>query len=153
MGEPLCTMRPSRAGGLRRRPSSASSTGSATVPSTRFLSAWWIEPCSTSGSCARWPTRLRKQRRREGENDAGHTGGVGASLIGSRKRRVGWLESSPGAKPARAYDILDIGAGCVVVDAAADALDKADDHAGPAAGSDAGQSLARSESAAGTTAL
>src|SRR5258707_7084697 len=93
MGEPTSIKRLSHADGLRRKLFSASSIGSATVRSKRFWLAWWIRPCSTNGSCACLLTRLRKQRRREGKNNAGDSGGIGASLLASRKRRVDWLES------------------------------------------------------------
>src|SRR2546430_9868862 len=53
-------------------------------------------------------TRLRKPRRRRGEgrNNVGDSGGVGVSLAGPRKRRVGRLASSSRPKSARAYDVM-----------------------------------------------
>src|SRR6195256_803956 len=146
----MSTMRRSHADGLRRKRSSASSIGSATVRSKRFWLAGWIRPCSTNGSCVCLPTKLRRQRRREGKNDAGDSGGVGAALLVARKRRVGWLESSSCTKSTRAYDMLGHGAGGVVVDAASDALDHGDHHLGPLAGAGAGTgtSVARQQSSA-----
>src|SRR5258707_14700087 len=146
MGEPTSIKRLSHADGLRRKLFSASSIGSATVRSKRFWLAWWIRPCSTNGSCVCLPTKLRRQRRREGKNDAGDSGGVGAALLVARKRRVGWLESSSCTKSTRAYDMLGHGAGGVVVDAASDALDHADHHLGPLPGADTVTSMARQQS-------
>src|SRR6266852_5106624 len=139
----MSTMRRSHADGLRRKRSSALSIGSATVPSKRCWLAWWIQPCSTNGSCACLPTALQRRRRREGKNDTDDSGGVGAALPVARKRRVGWLESSSYPKSAHAYDILGNGAGCIVVDAAADALGHGDHHPGPFAGADTGKPVAR----------
>src|ERR1700716_829137 len=152
MGELTSTMRPSHADGLRRKLSNASLTGSATVPSKRFWLAWWIQRCSINGSCACLLTKLQRRRRREGKSNAGDSGRVGAALLGARKRRVGWLESSACTKSTRTYDILGNCAGCVVVDAAADALGHGDHHLGPFAGTDTGKPVARQESVAGATA-
>ena len=69
----------------------------------------------------------RRRRRREGRNDAGDTGGVGAALSLAWKRRVGWLEISSVAKSARSHDMLGHGAGGIAGDAALDALDHGDD--------------------------
>ena len=52
--------------------------------SRRFWLAWSIRRCSTNVSCACLPTRLRRQRRKEGGNDAGDFGGVGAAFPDSR---------------------------------------------------------------------
>src|SRR3954471_20667131 len=154
MGEPMSTRPPSHARGLRRKPSSALSTGSATAPSKRSWSAWWTRRCSTSVSYARWPIRLRrprprvrpkprsKQRRRVGGDNAGDSGGVGAALPVARRRRVDWLESHAGTESARAHDLLGHGAGGVIVDAAVDALDHGDRHREHVAGAGSGTFLA-----------
>ena len=71
MDEPMSIRPPSRARGLRRKPSSASSTGSATAPWKRSWSAWWTRRCSTSVSYARWPTRLRRPRQEGRDKDRG----------------------------------------------------------------------------------
>src|SRR6478609_1470733 len=112
MGEPTSIVRPSHADGSRRKLSNASSIGSATVPSRRSWLAWWIQRCSTNGSCEYLPTRLRRQRRREGKNNVGDSRGVGATLPVTRRCRVDWLESSSCTKSARANDVLGNGAGC-----------------------------------------
>ncbi len=81
-------------------------------------------------------------RRKAGGNNAGDSGGVGAALLASRRRRVDWLESLPGTQSARAHDLLGHGAGGVAVDAAADALDHGDRHRGDVAGAGGRTSLA-----------
>ena len=62
---------------------------------------------------------------------------------------MGWLESSACAKSTRAYDILGNGAGGVVVDAAADALDHGDHHPGFFTGTQPGTAVAGQDSVAG----
>src|SRR5947207_11471517 len=134
MAEPMSTAPPSRADRWRPRPSSASWTGSATVPSRRFWSAWWIRPCLISGSCVCWPTRLPRRKRREGKSDARDSGGVGVALRDPRRCRVGWPESLSYTKSSPADDLLVDGAADVAVDAALDAVDHGDPHPGSGTG-------------------
>ena len=117
-------------GGLRRRRCSASSTGSATVRSRRSGRHGGHARCSTSGSCARSPTRSprRRQRRRGGKKMIWRFWRSRRCAPCSRRRRVDWLKSSSRAKSARAHDLLGHRAGGVLVDAASDALDHGDHH-------------------------
>src|SRR5262245_5716713 len=67
MAGPTSTRRRIPAERLRPRLSSGSLICFATDRSRRFWSAWWTVPCSTSGNCAPWPTRSRRQREASGK--------------------------------------------------------------------------------------